>query len=287
MLHLEARIAALLCAYHLRLVHADDSELVNGSPDDLRRAVEMSGVLTPGETTYRLLAQLGSWIADPERPSDFVLTMRAMAELALFAPILPELTQLRGEFQPSDHLPLLRWIALLNLDVEPAHDLRDALRFQHEAAHRLGWPSPQQIAATAQIRKSTHSGQRDHLFATSLVGRRLQPGLFVDPLSAIRTSGAQTAVRELIQFATIEFADGRVLTAKEPRLRGPYQLEWLWNRWLRHAMISREPELELPWPSGTDELADLARFLQRRLSDLLDTDMPPPRLRARRRRLAR
>ncbi|VEH41205.1 Uncharacterised protein [Kocuria rosea] len=254
------------------------SEELAGAHEPLVGSLEYS--------TYNFLLILSpAHRLDEAPPHQQILTRRAAAELSLFVPVLHELSHHRTALRVQDLLPLSRYIRMWELlkDVRPVTDLADVTRYYDDACERTGWTHPSEVCTdTLRLLSVDDSDRRCLAFATGLGARIVDPGFFINPFaSLLGHSHFGNNVAKLFDFATMEFADGRMLLDKDRSRATWFKLEYLWGRWIRGMMISPRPVLGIPWECDQYERDYLTYELRKRIGNLLGRNVPSPLLQGR------
>jgi hypothetical protein len=256
------------------------SEFYGATPAEFATAQTVGNRVSDSTYKFLLVPEPATGLRNAE-PLVQILTRRAAAELCLFGPILHELAGLRATFRTQDYLPLARWLRLWALsDLKPVADLSDVPRYYDDVCERMGWVHPRDVCAAAHLFQDRQDTDlRSLAFAMSLAARRVDSGVFVNPTAALFIRNPlEKMVGEQFDFATIECAGGRTLLHKDRNRVFWFKLDYLWDRWLRHIMLSPNPVLELVWRSDAEERSFLADKLREQLAYMLETDAPLPRL---------
>lgn len=204
-----------------------------------------------------------------------VLSYLAMAELALFGPVLPEHFRIRGGLRWMELSPLLRLVksGTILADIDPATDADDVERFQDDICAALSWVPPRAIRESTVYRPN--SRLFDRFYAEGLALRRRSPGILCEPRNRLARSDIGEFLRSTFTFPIVGYADGQPVVRPGP-LEVEHQRETLWHRWMRRLMIAKSPTVEVPWDS--DDLDDLAAALRERLSREIGGPAPAPQL---------
>jgi hypothetical protein len=225
-----------------------------------------SDVVPQGPTgKYFYLLQSAIQRLRPSTVGEFVLTFSALAELALFGPILPQQSRFRNQkITILDLNPLHRFERGLAVatKLRPVTDLTDQyLRFTEEVCAALDWPTPRLLCEYAANHPPSHAtaDPKAALFHRAMYLRAARPYAFADFTvwwATDREPGKQLFTK-IFSHPLVEFTDGFRLHAEEEWARN-CMTEHVVHQWLRSALLSTDTTVTVPYRAPPEHLADYA-----------------------------
>jgi len=209
--------------------------------------------MTNESSKYYFLLNLAKSRLKKLNLKEFVLTYSALAELALFSPILPQYAELRKErgLSFNDLHPFNRLFRGINAaaEIEPIRDLEnDYPRFIEEVCARTGWPTTMEISQVTQ-KNFPHLEQEllgeNYIKAQQL--RNQMPHAFID--MSVWFSPKTDVTAELTYYFThpvIEFLD-KTLLHHDKYIVIYFASQYLLNEYLRKLLLSSDISIPMPF----------------------------------------
>ena len=201
--------------------------------------------------------------------STTILTLRAVAELVHFAPVLHELRDLSGASDPTAFAPLIRWSQVLTARAfRPLTSVLDHGPFCEELCAELGWPTPQQIALrVGSFRDHAVFDPVSSRFAHALDARLLRPWMYVDPwVGAVVRDRVDAAWSRTVQFDHLFFRDTEWHRPTSPVSRWQFH-GYLYDTWMRQIALAAPTDVWLPFAMSAEDRAGAVEELRSHLGE--------------------
>jgi hypothetical protein len=215
-----------------------------------------------GADRYYVLLRHAIDRLQPRSVGEFTWTYAALAELALFAPLLPQQRAFRkGGTSVWDVHPLARLFAGVRVarELRPVEEGSEYRRFQEEVCAELEWPAPSRLCADAVEHPPPDTiDPKTQLFYWSLQFRHdVVPYAFADlGVYHSRQDDLTRWFRTTFRHPILEFTDGHwVGTGSSPWF---YVMQYIVHEYLRRVLLGSDLTIELPYRASGDELRSFA-----------------------------
>jgi hypothetical protein len=215
----------------------------------------------------------------------FAFTFIALCELALQAPLLPQLATLRaGRVDPRELFPAMRFEMLLGAvgHVAPLQGLADVARLNLDLCRTLGWVHPSQIIAATLAGPDVVADRRSQRYIWAQAERAQQQHAFTNVLRREfdpTADGAQ--FRQRYGFPVIEYTDRTFYTSDKDALWW-LTVQHLRELTMRQLMLSdtlaEALTVECPYRGAPAEAETLTTWLQGDLESLFGRRFPTARV---------
>lgn len=192
---------------------------------------------------------------------EFLRSILAIGELALFAPLLPSQHRFRREnLTALDMHPITRFEAAARVAAElPRMRRGDVASYQEAICDRLGWPTPQSMAAAESkaVEPTGNPTLRWYWLAQQVRARRPHAFIDLDVWSLPPGVPAIDEFRARFSHPVMEFSDSQWFHKDRDMLRY-LLLRFVHHKFLRAAMLSKNLDVTLPVSLAEADLQSLS-----------------------------